>query len=145
MARLFFVRGFTNSMIVVSNVSKSFGAQTLFDNVSVKFTPGNRYGLTGPNGAGKSTFMKILSGEIEPSNRGTIQRPKRMGVLRQDQFAFDQCRIIDTVIMGNGALWAALDERNRLCAQSDFTDAEMARLGDLESIIADENGYMAEI
>jgi ATPase subunit of ABC transporter with duplicated ATPase domains len=132
-------------MIIVNEVSKSFGTRTLFDNVSVKFTPGNRYGLTGPNGAGKSTFMKILSGEIEPSNRGTIQRPKRVGVLRQDQFAFDQCRILDTVIMGNGRLWEALEERNRLCNQSEFTEAEMERLGELESVIADENGYMAEI
>src|SRR5436190_5389554 len=132
-------------MITVDRVSKSFGAQTLFDNVSVKFTPGNRYGLSGPNGSGKSTFMKILAGEIEMSNRGTISRPKRVGVLRQDQFAFDEDRIIDTVIMGNEILWKALRERNALCEQSEFTDAELNRLGELESIIADENGYMAEI
>src|SRR6188508_2247045 len=74
-----------NTMIIVNEVSKSFGTRTLFDNVSVKFTPGNRYGLTGPNGAGKSTFMKILTGEIEPSNRGTVTRPRKVGVLKQDQ------------------------------------------------------------
>lgn len=132
-------------MITVSEVTKTYGARTLFDNVSVKFVPGNRYGLTGPNGAGKSTFMKILTGEIEPSNRGTVTRPKKMGVLRQDQFAFDDSRIIDTVLMGNATLWNALEERNRLCNASDFTDETMNRLGELESIIADENGYMAEI
>jgi len=132
-------------MITVSGVSKSFGTRTLFDNVSVKFTPGNRYGLTGPNGAGKSTFMKILTGEVEPTNRGTVNRPRKVGILSQDQFAFDNERIVDTVMMGNSALWAALNERNALCEASEFTDEMMERLGDLESVIADENGYEAEI
>jgi ATPase subunit of ABC transporter with duplicated ATPase domains len=132
-------------MITVNGVSKSYGARTLFDNVTVKFTPGNRYGLTGPNGAGKSTFMKILTGAIEPSNRGTVTKPRRVGVLSQDQFAFDDERIIDTVMMGNAFLWEALRERNAICAATDITDAMMERLGDLESTIADENGYMAEI
>ncbi len=132
-------------MITVSEVSKSYGARTLFDSVSVKFAPGNRYGLTGPNGAGKSTFMKILTGEIEPTNRGTVSRPRKMGALKQNQFAYDTERIIDTVIMGNERLWAALKERNELCMASDFTDAMMDRLGELESTIADENGYMADI
>src|SRR5437667_3691647 len=132
-------------MITVNSVTKSYGTRILFENVSVKFTPGNRYGLTGPNGAGKSTFMKILSGEIEPTNRGTIQRPKRVGVLRQDQFAFDDERIIDTVVMGNQTLWNALTERNRLCDAGDFSEAVLHRLGEMESIVADENGYMAEI
>src|SRR5215468_2630574 len=132
-------------MITVYEVSKTYGARVLFDNVSVKFTPGNRYGLTGPNGAGKSTFMRILSGEVEPTNRGTISRPKRIGVLKQDQFAFDDCRIIDTVMMGNDTLWSALTERNRLCDSGDFSEKVLERLGELESTIADENGYMAEI
>ena len=132
-------------MITVNNLSKSFGARTLFDNVSVKFTPGNRYGLTGPNGAGKSTFLKILTGQVEPSNRGTVSRPKKTGVLSQDQNAFDEERIIDTVMMGNTTLWNTLSERNALCELPDLTDAQMERLGDLETIIADENGYMAEI
>ncbi|MDQ2799976.1 MAG: ATP-binding cassette domain-containing protein [Armatimonadota bacterium] len=132
-------------MIAVQEVSKSYGTRTLFENVSVKFTPGNRYGLTGPNGAGKSTFMKILTGEIEPSNRGTVSKPRKVGTLRQDQFAFDDCRIIDTVMMGNAPLWAALEERNKLCEATEFTDAMMERLGELESTIADENGYVAEI
>jgi ATPase subunit of ABC transporter with duplicated ATPase domains len=132
-------------MITVNGVSKVYGTKTLFDNVTVKFTPGNRYGLTGPNGAGKSTFMKILTGDIEPSNRGTITKPRKVGVLRQDQNAFDDERIIDTVMMGNAVLWAALKERNELCNATEFTDAMMERMGDLESIVADENGYMAEI
>lgn len=132
-------------MITVNQVSKSFGTRTLFDNVSVKFTPGNRYGLTGPNGAGKSTFLKILTGQIEPSNRGTVTRPKKTGVLSQDQNAFDNERIIDTVMMGNATLWESLKERNALCELDDLSDAQMERLGDLETQIADENGYMAEI
>lgn len=131
-------------MIVVNEVTKAYGTRTLFDNVSVKFSPGNRYGLTGPNGAGKSTFMKILSGEIEPSNRGTISRPKRIGVLKQDQYAYDNERIIDTVMMGNEVLWSAFKERDMLCELPELTEEQMNRLGDLESIIADENGYMAE-
>src|SRR5262249_25966371 len=106
-------------MIIVNEVTKSFGTRLLFDNVSVKFTPGNRYGLTGPNGAGKSTFMKILSGEVEPTNRGSISRPKRVGVLKQDQFAYDDERIIDTVTMGNDILWSALKERDAICASDD--------------------------
>jgi ATPase subunit of ABC transporter with duplicated ATPase domains len=132
-------------MIAVDNVTKSYGTRILFEEVSVKFTPGNRYGLTGPNGAGKSTFMKMLTGEIEPTNRGTVTRPRKVGVLRQDQYAFDQERIIDTVMMGNPALWNALQERDALCEKPDLTDAEMERLGDLENLVADENGYVAEI
>src|SRR5215468_1145425 len=99
-------------MINVSELSKSFGTRILFEDVSVKFTPGNRYGLTGPNGAGKSTFMKILTGEVEASNRGTVTRPRKVGVLKQDQFAYDTQRIIDTVVMGNSILWQALKERD---------------------------------
>jgi ATPase subunit of ABC transporter with duplicated ATPase domains len=132
-------------MIIVNELSKSFGTKTLFDNVSVKFSPGNRYGLTGPNGAGKSTFMRILTGEVEASNRGTVVRPRRMGVLKQDQFAFDEVRIVDTVIMGNANLWEALNERNHLCELGDYSEKVLERLGELETVIADENGYMAEI
>ncbi len=131
-------------MIVVNEVSKEYGSRTLFDNVSVKFSPGNRYGLTGPNGAGKSTFMKILTGELEPSNRGTISRPSRVGILKQDQYAYDKERIIDTVIMGNEVLWSAFKERDELCEIAELTEEQMLRLGDLESIIADNNGYTAE-
>jgi ATPase subunit of ABC transporter with duplicated ATPase domains len=132
-------------MILVNGVTKTYGTRTLFDDVNVKFNPGCRYGLTGPNGAGKSTFMKILTGEIEPSNRGAITRPRKMGVLSQNQFAFDEERILDTVVMGNRVLWDALKERDALCERPDLDDAMMERLGDLEGTIADEDGYMAEI
>src|SRR3977135_3314372 len=100
-------------MLSVSNVSMRYGAKVLFDEVSTAFTPGKRYGLTGPNGAGKSTFMKLLTGELQPQ-RGIVARPDKLGVLKQDQFAFDQFRVIDTVIMGNQRLWQALEERERL-------------------------------
>ncbi|MBU6452280.1 MAG: ATP-binding cassette domain-containing protein [Cyanobacteria bacterium REEB67] len=132
-------------MIIVNEVSKGYGSRTLFDNVSVKFSPGYRYGLTGPNGAGKSTFMKILSGELEPSNSGTVTKPRKVGVLKQNQFAYDSERIIDTVIMGNDALWSAFKERDALCELTDLTEEQMNRLGELEVIIADENGYAAEL
>lgn len=131
-------------MIVVNEVTKAFGPRTLFDNVSVKFSPGNRYGLTGPNGSGKSTFMKILTGEVDPSNRGTVTRPQRVGVLKQDQFAYDNERIIDAVVMGNELLWNTFKERDALCELSDLSTEQMDRLGELETIIADEDGYSAE-
>ena len=130
-------------MISVSNVSMRYGAKILFEDVSTTFTPGRRYGLTGPNGSGKSTFMKILTGELEPQ-KGTVVRPRKLGVLRQDQFAFDAYRVIDTVIMGNAPLWAALDERDRIYAKPEMTDADGMRLGELEGTIGDEDGYTAE-
>jgi ATPase subunit of ABC transporter with duplicated ATPase domains len=120
-----------------------FGSKVLFDDVTTTFSTGRRYGLTGPNGAGKSTFMKLLTGE-QPPQRGTVVRPAKVGVLRQDQFAFDEFRVIDTVIMGNHKLWSALQERERLYAKSDLTDAEGMRLGELEGIVGDEDGYEAE-
>ena len=94
-------------MISVSNVTMRYGSKLLFEDVSVTFTTGRRYGLTGPNGAGKSTFMKVLTGEID-AQKGSVVRPKKVGVLKQDQYEFDAYRVIDTVIMGNKALWAAL-------------------------------------
>jgi ATPase subunit of ABC transporter with duplicated ATPase domains len=120
-----------------------FGSKILFEDVTTTFSTGRRYGLTGPNGAGKSTFMKLLTGELPPQ-RGTVVRPAKVGVLRQDQFAFDQCRVIDTVIMGNQKLWSALQERELLYAKSDLTEAEGMRLGELEGIVGDEDGYEAE-
>jgi ATPase subunit of ABC transporter with duplicated ATPase domains len=114
----------------------------LFDDVTTQFG-GRRYGLTGPNGAGKSTFMKLLTGEIEPQ-RGTVVRPPKVGVLRQDQFAFDQYRVIDTVVMGNQRLWTALAERDALYAKADMSNEEGMRLGELEGIVGEEDGYTAE-
>src|SRR5215831_18387565 len=130
-------------MISVQGVSMRFGSKILFEDVTTTFSAGRRYGLTGPNGAGKSTFMKLLTGE-QPPQRGTVTRPAKVGVLRQDQFAFDQCRVIDTVIMGNQKLWSALQEREILYAKSDLTEAEGMRLGELEGIVGDEDGYEAE-
>ncbi len=130
-------------MISVSNVTMRYGSKVLFEDVSTTFTPGRRYGLTGPNGAGKSTFMKILTGELEPQ-KGTVVRPRKLGILRQDQFAFDSYRVIDTVIMGNAPLWAALEERDRIYEKPEMTNEDGMRLGELEGIIGDEDGYTAE-
>ncbi|HKW55724.1 MAG TPA: ATP-binding cassette domain-containing protein [Candidatus Acidoferrum sp.] len=129
----------------MNNVSMRFGPQVLFEDVTCTFSAGRRYAISGPNGAGKSTFMKILTGEIEPS-KGSVTRPKRMGVLRQDQFAFDEFRVMDTVIMGNAALWSALQERDGLYAKphDELSDADGMRLGELEGIIGEEGGYTAE-
>ena len=130
-------------MLSVSNVSMRYGAKVLFDEVSTAFSPGKRYGLTGPNGAGKSTFMKILTGEMDPQ-KGTVVRPRKLGVLSQDQFAFDNYRVIDTVIMGNKRLWAALEERDRIYGQAEMSDEDGMRLGELEGIVGEEDGYTAE-
>jgi len=130
-------------MISVSNVSMRYGAKILFEDVSTTFTDGRRYGLTGPNGAGKSTFMKVLTGELD-AQKGTVVRPKKFGVLRQDQFAFDAFRVIDTVIMGNKGLWAALEERELIYNKAELTDEDGIRLGELEGIVGDEDGYEAE-
>ena len=130
-------------MISVGNVSMRYGAKILFDEVSTGFVPGKRYGLTGPNGAGKSTFMKLLTGELEPQ-KGTVVRPRKLGVLSQDQFAFDKYRVIDAVIMGNRRLWAALEEREIIYAKHEMTDADGMKLGELEGIVGEEDGYTAE-
>src|SRR3954447_13910524 len=130
-------------MISVSNVTMRYGAKLLFEDVSTAFTPGKRYGLTGPNGSGKSTFMKVLSGELD-GQKGTVARPKKLGVLSQDQFAFDAFRVIDTVIMGNKPLWKAMEEREQIYAKPDMTDADGMRLGELEGVVAEEDGYTAE-
>jgi len=136
-------KGNHTKMISVSNVSMRYGSKVLFEDVSTAFIPGRRYGLSGPNGSGKSTFMKILTGELEPQ-KGTVVRPRKLGILRQDQFAFDAYRVIDTVIMGNAPLWAALEERDRIYEKPEMTDADGMRLGELEGTIGDEDGYTAE-
>jgi ATPase subunit of ABC transporter with duplicated ATPase domains len=122
-----------------------YGPRILFEEVTTTFFEGRRYAISGPNGAGKSTLMKILTGEIDPS-KGTVSRPKKLGVLSQDQFAFDEYRVIDTVIMGNKALWRALQERDALYAKphESLTDADGMRLGELEGIVGEEGGYSAE-
>jgi ATPase subunit of ABC transporter with duplicated ATPase domains len=130
-------------MLSVSNVSMRYGAKILFEEVSTAFTPGKRYGLTGPNGAGKSTFMNLLSGQMEPQ-KGSVVRPRKLGVLSQDQFAFDAYTALDTVIMGNRRLWAALQERDAIYAKDDMTDEDGMKLGELEGIVGEEDGYSAE-
>ena len=130
-------------MLAVQNVTMRFGAKILFEDVTTTFTPGRRYGLTGPNGSGKSTFMKVLAGETE-AQTGTVQRPRKMGILRQDQFAFDEYRVIDTVIMGNQPLWKALQERDAIYAKAEMTDADGMRVAELEGVVGDEDGYTAE-
>ena len=132
-------------MIYVENVSMRFGPRVLFEDVTCSFLTGRRYAISGPNGAGKSTLMKILTGELEPT-KGAITRPKKLGILRQDQFAFDKFRVIDTVIMGNAPLWKALEERDALYEKPHdaLTDADGMRLGELEGIVGEEGGYTAE-
>ncbi len=127
----------------VVNVSKGYGPKKLFENVNVAFSAGRRYGLTGPNGAGKTTFMKILSGD-EDQDTGDIMRPKKLGILRQDHFQYEEMRVLDVVVMGNKGLWAALKEKNALLEKPDLTEADGNRLGELETVIAEEDGYVAE-
>jgi ATPase subunit of ABC transporter with duplicated ATPase domains len=132
-------------MISVNDVTMNFGARMLFESVNVTFNAGERYGLTGPNGSGKTTFMKILAKELEPM-AGHVRLPKRFGILRQDHTAFDQFRIIDVVMMGNPTLWDALSEKERLLAKGDaLTDDDGVRLGELEGVIGEEEGYTADI
>src|SRR6202789_1167071 len=130
-------------MISVTDVTMRYGAKLLFEEVSTQFIPGRRFGLTGPNGAGKSTFMKILSGELDPQ-KGTVVRPKKVSVLSQDQYAFDAFRVIDTVIMGNKGLWKALTERDAIYEKTELTDEDGMKLGELEGIVGEEDGYTAE-
>jgi ATPase subunit of ABC transporter with duplicated ATPase domains len=132
-------------MLSVNNGSMRFGPRVLFEDVTCTFMAGRRYAVSGPNGAGKSTFMKILTGELEPT-KGSVTRPKKMGVLRQDQFAFDEFRVTDTVIMGNAGLWQALREREALYAKphDELTDDDGMRLGELEHTVGEEGGYTAE-
>ncbi len=120
-----------------------YGAKVLFEDVSTAFTPGKRYGLTGPNGAGKSTFMKLLTGELDPQ-KGSVVRPRKFGVLSQDQFAFDQFRVIDTVIMGNKRLWDAIAVRDKIYEKPEMTNEDGMKLGELEAIVGEEDGYTAE-
>src|SRR5207248_1141606 len=130
-------------MIQVTNVTKAFAGKKLFEGVNTSFPPGRRYGLTGPNGAGKTTFMKILSGDLEPDS-GTVSRPKRLSVLKQDQYGYEDKRVLDVVLMGNRILWDAMHEKEKLLARPELSNEEGARLGELEGIIAEEDGYSAE-
>lgn len=130
------------AMITLNAISKRVGVRTLFENVSAAFSPGNRYGLTGPNGSGKSTLMKIMVG-LEDATSGTVTLPRKVGFLKQNTEEFKNMSVRDTAIMGNKRLWNTLAERDALYEQ-EMTDAVGVRLGELEEVIAEENGYTAE-
>lgn len=132
-------------MISTNNVSLRFGGRKLFDDVNVKFTPGNCYGLIGANGAGKSTFLKILAKEIQPNTGDVIiDADKRLSVLRQDHYAFDELQVLKTVLMGNKKLYEIMEEKEALYANPNFSDADGERASELEMSFAELNGYEAE-
>ena len=131
-------------MITLEKLTKRFGPKILFENVSMRFDPGKRYALVGANGAGKSTLLKVISGE-QDSDQGSVEIPKKLkiGMLKQDHFAYESCRILDTVMMGNAALWSAMQEKERLF-EGEMTDEVGMRLAELEGIVGEEDGYTAE-
>lgn len=132
-------------MITTANITMQFGAKPLFENVSVKFGEGNRYGLIGANGSGKSTFMKILGGDLEPtSGNVSLEAGMRLGKLRQDQFAYESMRVLDVVMMGHTEMWAAMSERDAIYANLDATEDDYMRAADLEAKFAEYDGYTAE-
>ena len=132
-------------MISANNICLAYGKRTIFKNVNIKFTPGNCYGLIGANGAGKSTFLKILAGDIDPDKGDvTIGKGLRMAVLRQDQFAFDEETVFNTVIMGHERLYKVMAERDAIYAKSEFTEEDGVRSGELEAEFAEMNGYEVE-
>lgn len=132
-------------MITVSNLSLRYGKRTLFEDVNLKFTPGNCYGIIGANGAGKSTFLKILSKEIDPTSGSVSFTPgERMAVLTQNHYAFDEFPVIETVMMGHKELHSVMKEKDALYAKEDFTEADGERAGELENIFAEMDGWNAE-
>lgn len=132
-------------MISTSNITLQFGAKPLFENISIKFGEGNRYGLIGANGCGKSTFMKILSRELEPSSGNVFVEPNhRVAKLHQDQFAFEQYTVIDTVIMGHAELWAIKEERDRIYSSAEMSEEDGMKVADLEVAFGEMDGYTAE-
>jgi len=132
-------------MIAAENISLQYGKRVLFDEVKVKFTPGNCYGIIGANGAGKSAFLKILSSQIEPtSGRVHIEPGKRLAVLSQDHFAFDENNVLDTILMGHKTLWKIIKEKNEIYAKPDFSDADGIKVSELEEKFAEMEGWNAE-
>ncbi len=133
------------TLISTANITIQFGAKPLFENVSVKFSDENRYGLIGANGSGKSTFMKILGGDLSPTNGTvTISTGERVGKLRQDQFAYEEYSVIDTVIMGHEELWKVKEERDKIYANPEMSEADGMRVADLEVQYGEMDGYTAE-
>lgn len=136
---------YLKKMISASNISLQFGKRVLFDEVNVNFTPGNCYGIIGANGAGKSTFMKILSGEIDPTKgRVNILPGMRMSILKQNHFEYNEFTVIDTVLMGNKRLFQIMKEKDAIYAKADFTDADGIKASELEGEFAEMNGWNAE-
>jgi ATPase subunit of ABC transporter with duplicated ATPase domains len=132
-------------MLTTANITMQFGAAPLFEDVSVKFTDGNRYGLIGANGCGKSTFMKILGGDLEPSSGNVSKDPnQRIGKLKQDQFSYEDSAVIDTVIMGHEELWAIKSERDAIYAKPEMSEEDGMRAAHLEAHFAEMDGYTAE-
>jgi ATPase subunit of ABC transporter with duplicated ATPase domains len=132
-------------LISAANLSIQFGAKPLFENVSATFGNGNRYGLIGANGCGKSTLMKILAGELEPSAGNVSVEPNaRLGQLSQDQFAYEEYRVLDVVMMGYEKFWAVSQERDRIYALPEMSDEEGVRVANLEVEFAEMDGYSAE-
>ena len=132
-------------MLSTANITMQFGPKPLFENISVKFGDGNRYGLIGANGCGKSTFMKILGSDLEASGGNVMLDPhERLGKLRQDQFAFEEMRVLDVVMMGHTEMWAAMAERDAIYANPEATDDDYMKAADLEAKFAEYDGYTAE-
>ncbi|HPF27221.1 MAG TPA: ATP-binding cassette domain-containing protein, partial [Steroidobacteraceae bacterium] len=132
-------------MLVTSNLTIQFGAKPLFENVTVKFSDGNRYGLIGANGCGKSTLMKILGGELEQSSGAVmLQTGMRLGKLNQNQFAYEDERVLDVVMQGHQEMWRAMSERDAIYADPDATENDYMRAADLEAKFAEYGGYNAE-
>ncbi|MFT4607332.1 MAG: ATPase subunit of ABC transporter with duplicated ATPase domains [Chitinophagales bacterium] len=143
---LFFTPAIQDTFVIsTANITMQFGAKPLFENISAKFGNGNRYGLIGANGCGKSTLMKILSGELQPTSGNVSITPNdKVGVLSQDQFAFEEVSVIDTVIMGDAALWKVKLERERIYGLPEMSDEDGMKVGDLETEFAEMDGYSAE-
>ncbi len=132
-------------MLSTNNITMQFGAKPLFENVSVKFGDGNRYGLIGANGCGKSTFMKILAGVLEPSaGNVSLDKNERMAWLRQDQFAYEDMRVLDVVMMGHEAMWSAMQQRDAIYANLEATEDDYMKAAELETVFAEHGGYTAE-
>lgn len=132
-------------MIAANNISLQFGKRVLFDEVNVKFTPGNCYGVIGANGAGKSTFLKILSGDVDPTRGNiSIEPGKRMAVLRQNHHAYDEISVLDTVMMGHSKLWSIMQEKDAIYAKPDFSEADGIRASELEGEFSEMNGWNAQ-
>lgn len=142
----FFINFLCNIILIsTANITVQFGAKPLFENISIKFRNGNRYGLIGANGCGKSTLMKILSGDQDPSSSSvSIDENQRLGKLGQDQFAFEEYTVVDTVIMGHADLWKIKQERDRIYSLAEMSEEDGMKVADLEEKFAELDGYTAE-